>query len=144
MEQGRRRRGGARRARDAQKEGLKQTPNGGRISGYPGGQFRPLGQADVARIHRGALRVLERVGMGMIGDFPPGARLLLDRGAWLNEQGRICFPASLIEDTLTLTCKRWTLSESMVLSSSKNAPAPGFVNSFSTSLAVVVLRIGIQ
>jgi trimethylamine--corrinoid protein Co-methyltransferase len=79
------------------------------MSGYPGGHFKPLGQSDVERIHRGALQVLERVGMGVIGDFPPGAKLLLDRGAWLNEHGRICFPASLIEDTLAITCKRWTL-----------------------------------
>jgi trimethylamine--corrinoid protein Co-methyltransferase len=53
--------------------------------------------------------VLERVGMGVIGNLPPGAQRLLDGGARLNGHGRICFPGALVEDTLAKACKRWTL-----------------------------------
>jgi trimethylamine--corrinoid protein Co-methyltransferase len=109
MEQARRRRGGGGSARRTQGRAPERAPGDGRISGYPGGHFKPLSQFDVERIHRGVLRVLERVGMGVIGNLPPGAKLLLNRGAWLNEHDRICFPGSLIEDTLAAACKRWTL-----------------------------------
>ena len=54
-----RRRAGGRRARRA----LRNTggPDKSAYAGLPGGQYKPLGEADIARIHRAALEILETV-----------------------------------------------------------------------------------
>lgn len=77
--------------------------------GFVGGNYRPLGDAGVERIHQAALHVLEFVGMGIIGDLPPGAQAILEQGGRLNEQGRIGFPRALVEDVIAKACRSWTL-----------------------------------
>ena len=66
--------------------------------GLEGGRYRPLTNASIKRIHEGALDVLQTVGIG-----DPTEELLeihLPKGCFLNDQGRICFPASLVEDVI--------------------------------------------
>ncbi len=66
--------------------------------GLVGGRYLPLSDRDLARIHGAALEVLERVGMA---DATPALRdLALARGARVNEKDRLCFPRSLVEDTV--------------------------------------------
>lgn len=77
--------------------------------GVPGGAYQPLSGADVQRILRTAYRVLETVGMGLIGDMPDGANTMIANGASLSAEGRILIPQSMVEDALALVPRRWTL-----------------------------------
>ncbi len=80
-----------------------------RLAEHVRGRYKPLSEHDVQRIHRTALEVLETVGMGVIGEFPPGAKLLLENGGVLSRHGRICLPPTLVEDTLARVRRSWTL-----------------------------------
>ena len=72
-------------------------------AGLPGGQYRPLSERDIRRIHETALKILERHGMA---DATESMReILLANGAFENDLGRICFPPPLIEDALAKACK---------------------------------------
>lgn len=57
-----------------------------------------LESADIQRIHRSALEVLEKVGFGEVPDSTK--MLLTGAGCWFNRHGRLCFPKSLVEDTI--------------------------------------------
>ena len=100
---------GGRAARRAKRADTKANPGGLPLSGFLGDQYKPLSDHDVERIHDSALQVLETVGMGVIGEFPPGAKLILESGGWLNDDNRICFPRAMVEEGIAKTCKRWTL-----------------------------------
>lgn len=66
--------------------------------GLEGGQYRPLGQRDMERIHAAALDALERIGLA---DAPEsGVTHLTGAGCTLGEDGRIRFPRALVEDML--------------------------------------------
>ncbi|WP_425045330.1 trimethylamine methyltransferase family protein [Primorskyibacter sp. S87] len=66
--------------------------------GLEGGQYNPLSQADMERIHNTALDALERIGLA---DAPEsGVAYLIAAGCVLGEDGRIRFPRALVEDTL--------------------------------------------
>ena len=66
--------------------------------GMQGGRFLPLTEQDVKRIHRAALDVLAETGMG---EVPPVVRdALAPKGLALDGDGRMRFPAALVEDTL--------------------------------------------
>ena len=69
--------------------------------------FRPLRDADLMRIHRAALDLLERVGMAT-----PTARVreaALAKGCSLSETGRLLYPRALVEDTLARAATRFTV-----------------------------------
>jgi trimethylamine--corrinoid protein Co-methyltransferase len=72
--------------------------------GLPGGRYRPLDEADLLRIHRAALDVLETVGLA--DPIPSCVELCTARGAFLNDAGRLCFPRALVEDTIARAPKR--------------------------------------
>ncbi|CTQ55573.1 trimethylamine:corrinoid methyltransferase [Roseibium album] len=75
--------------------------------GMPGGQFRPLKEADVQRIHEAAMNALEKIGMG---SAPPSARkYLTDAGAIEGDDGRIRFPRALVDDMLSKAARNITL-----------------------------------
>ncbi len=75
--------------------------------GMEGGNYRPLGEADVRRIHHAALDVLEQIGMA---DAPPsGVELLTAAGAVLQSNGRITFPRALVEDVIAQAGRRFVL-----------------------------------
>jgi trimethylamine--corrinoid protein Co-methyltransferase len=77
-------------------------------SGPPaGGRYRPLSEAEVVKIHRAALDVLARIGMAdPIPEFRDAA---LEKGCRLNEHGRLCFPAALIEDLVAGAARSFVL-----------------------------------
>ena len=78
-------------------------------SGPPpvGGRYRPLSEAEVLKIHRAALDVLARIGMAdPIPEFRDAA---LEKGCRLNEHGRLCFPAALIEDLVAGAARSFVL-----------------------------------
>ena len=76
-------------------------------AGLEGGTYRPLTEAGVERIHRAALEALETIGLA---DAPKsGIDYLTGAGAILGEDGRIRFPAALVEDTIARANRSITL-----------------------------------
>ncbi len=90
-----RRKRGGRTARHAlRKAGPRQRPV---KAGMPGGAYKPLTDADLEKIHRAALEVLETVG---IADATPEViELATAKGCWISE-GRLYFPPTLIEEII--------------------------------------------
>ena len=75
--------------------------------GMEGGRYRPLADEDVLKIHRTALRLLAEVGLA---DAPPsGVEYLTRAGCTLSAQGRLLFPAALVEDTVARAARRFVL-----------------------------------
>ena len=100
-----RRRGGGRAARVALQ--AQMTGNEAVRGGLSGGRYKPLSDADMARIHDGALTVLERTGLA--DHFEELRDLVLPKGATLNEHGRLCFPRALMEDILAGAAREFTV-----------------------------------
>jgi len=71
--------------------------------GLEGGRYRPLADADLEKIHHGVMHVLEHIGMG--DPIPILRERALERGCFLNDRGRLCFPRSLVEDVIAATPK---------------------------------------
>ncbi|MCP3689042.1 MAG: methyltransferase [Gammaproteobacteria bacterium] len=104
------RRRGGRAARVALREaGQNASHSDMPVEGFMGGQYKPLSELDVQRIHKSALHILETVGMGLIGDMTDGTKKIIEMGGSLTSEGRILFPPALIEDMLDKTTKSWTL-----------------------------------
>lgn len=75
--------------------------------GMVGGTYRPLSDADVARIHDAALRALEEIGFA---DAPEtGVAYMVAAGAVLGPDNRLRFPRALVEDMLAKSCRNLTL-----------------------------------
>jgi len=77
-------------------------------AGLPGGQYRPLSDQDIQRIHNTALDILEKYGMA---DAPEEMhRFLLGNGCVENKQGRLCFPRALVDDCLSKACREFKIT----------------------------------
>ena len=75
--------------------------------GLEGGSYRPLGEADMKRIHETALRALEEIGMA---DAPrSGVEILTGAGAVEGSDGRIRIPRALVEDMLAVAARGFAL-----------------------------------
>ncbi|MBO9405887.1 trimethylamine methyltransferase family protein [Shimia sp. R9_1] len=71
--------------------------------GMEGGQYKPLTERDMQRIHETALDALEQIGLA---DAPQsGIDIMTAAGAILGEDGRLRFPRALVEDMLAKACK---------------------------------------
>jgi trimethylamine--corrinoid protein Co-methyltransferase len=101
------RRSGGRAARVA----LRRAPLAENVrpvrAGLEGGQYRPLTDAQVQRIHEAALDALEQIGLSQAP--ASGVKILTDAGAILGDDGRIRFPRALVEDMLTKAARNITL-----------------------------------
>lgn len=75
--------------------------------GLPGGQYRPLTEAGMARIHAAALEALEVIGLSQAPRS--GVEILTGAGAVLGDDGRIRFPRALVEDMLAVAARDITL-----------------------------------
>lgn len=76
-------------------------------AGMSGGQYKPLSDADVLRIHEAALQALEVIGLA---NAPAsGVEILTGAGAILGDDGRIRFPRALVEDMLAVAARDMTL-----------------------------------
>ena len=74
--------------------------------GQVGGQYKPLSDSQVKQIYNEALRILEQIGMT---DVPKVLETqALAHGAKKNKQGRLCYPASMVESIITSACKQFT------------------------------------
>ncbi|MBX9455042.1 MAG: trimethylamine methyltransferase family protein [Rhizobium sp.] len=75
--------------------------------GMPGGQYRPLTEANVKRIHEAALEALEVIGLSQAPDT--GVEYMTKAGAILGDDGRLRFPRALVEDMLAKAARGITL-----------------------------------
>jgi trimethylamine--corrinoid protein Co-methyltransferase len=75
--------------------------------GMPGGHYRPLTDADVNRIHRAALDVLETIGLA--DATPCGIEYMTRAGAKMTPEGRLVFPRALVEDTVAHAARHFVL-----------------------------------
>ncbi len=76
-------------------------------AGLSGGQYRPLTDAQVARIHAAALDALEQIGLSQAPQS--GVDAMTAAGAILGDDGRLRFPRALVEDMLALASRDITL-----------------------------------
>jgi len=75
--------------------------------GLNGGQYRPLSEAGVQRIHEAALDALETIGLA---DAPrSGVEIMTAAGAVEGDDGRLRFPRALVEDMLAVAARGITL-----------------------------------
>ncbi|WP_146591557.1 trimethylamine methyltransferase family protein [Puniceibacterium confluentis] len=76
-------------------------------AGLSGGQYSPLTDAGVARIHQAALAALSEIGLA---NAPAsGIAAMTTAGAVLGHDGRLRFPAPLVEDTIARANRSVTL-----------------------------------
>ncbi len=76
-------------------------------AGPPGGQYRPLDDADLRNIYQTALRLLAELGMGDVPDRL--ANDLIGAGAQDRGDGRLRLPQPMVEDAIARAAKRFTL-----------------------------------
>lgn len=97
------RRGGGRAARVAARSAPLDASIRPVRAGLAGGQYKPLSDHDVLRIHHAALDALEQIGLA---DAPEsGIAILTKAGAILGDDGRIRFPRALVEDMLAIAAR---------------------------------------
>ena len=75
--------------------------------GLSGGQYRPLTDAGVRRIHEAALEALGVIGLSQAPQT--GIDVMTRAGAILGDDGRLRFPRALVEDMLAVAAKDITL-----------------------------------
>jgi trimethylamine--corrinoid protein Co-methyltransferase len=76
-------------------------------AGLEGGQYKPLSETDVLKIHHAALDALETIGLA---DAPPsGVAYLTGAGCIQGDDGRIRFPRALVEDAIARANRSITL-----------------------------------
>ena len=74
--------------------------------GAAGGQYRPLSDGQVQHIVRSSMRLLATLGMG---EAPEAlCQKALERGASINDLGRLCFPQAMVEDIIAGACRSFT------------------------------------
>ena len=108
VSEGKRRRRGKLSAREAMHARRAQAPEINPCPpGASGGQYKPLTDSDIQQIYANALRILAEIGMG---DCPPAlVRQAVEKGAFQNKAGRLCYPASMVEDTIAGACRKFLL-----------------------------------
>ncbi|MEM7195837.1 MAG: trimethylamine methyltransferase family protein [Pseudomonadota bacterium] len=71
--------------------------------GPVGGQYKPLTEPQIDEIYRTALRILSELGMGEAPDVL--VQQALEKGAEVNDLGRLCYPTAMIEDIVDRAAK---------------------------------------
>ncbi|PPR79455.1 MAG: hypothetical protein CFH06_00352 [Alphaproteobacteria bacterium MarineAlpha3_Bin5] len=75
--------------------------------GMRGGRYSILSDLDIANIHQAVLTVLEKVGFA--DAIPSCMESIKGKGGFVNDQGRLCFPAALVEDTIASANRNFLL-----------------------------------
>ncbi len=75
--------------------------------GMQGGRYKVLTDEQVMKVHLAALDVLENIGMA--DAIPSCVELLTAKGCTMTPEGRMLFPRSLVEDTLTIAGRHFPL-----------------------------------
>ena len=104
-EQSRRR--GGRDARKALRARVVPVNEGAVRPGMEGGQYKPLKDAEMKRIHETALKLLNDVGLARA--IPSCIAAMTARGCFMRDNGRLCIPPALVEDILATCAKNFVL-----------------------------------
>jgi trimethylamine--corrinoid protein Co-methyltransferase len=75
--------------------------------GLVGGRYQPLTRPELERIHRTVLDVLEQIGIA--DPIPSMVELVTAAGGWLDADGRLHYPRSLVEDLIARAPRRFVL-----------------------------------
>jgi trimethylamine--corrinoid protein Co-methyltransferase len=75
--------------------------------GMSGGQYKPLTDSEMQRIHQAALTLLETVGLERA--IPTCVDAMTAKGCFMSPRGRLCIPRSLVEDTLASCARHFVL-----------------------------------
>ncbi len=75
--------------------------------GMVGGKYHPLTEAEVLKVHEAAIEVLEHIGLA--DAIPSCLDYLLPKGCKISDTGRLLFPRGLIEDTIAMAGRYFTL-----------------------------------
>jgi trimethylamine--corrinoid protein Co-methyltransferase len=75
--------------------------------GLVGGRYQPLTRPEMERIHGAVLDVLERIGIA--DPIPSMVELVTRAGGWLDVDGRLHYPRSLVEDVIARAPRRFVL-----------------------------------
>jgi trimethylamine--corrinoid protein Co-methyltransferase len=75
--------------------------------GIAGGRYQPLTQIDMDRVHNASLSILETTGIG--NPIDELLDIVLPKGAFLSDQGRLCFPRALIEDLIAGAAREYVV-----------------------------------
>jgi trimethylamine---corrinoid protein Co-methyltransferase len=75
--------------------------------GMQGGRYSALTDAEVLKVHEAALNVLENIGLA--DAIPSCVELLTAKGCTMTPEGRMLFPRALVEDTLAIAGRYFTL-----------------------------------
>jgi trimethylamine--corrinoid protein Co-methyltransferase len=97
------RKSGGRAGRHAER--MKGTVGMAVHPGLEGGAYKPLSDRDIQRIHDTALDVLANIGIG--DPIPEILEYALPKGCTLDDDGRLLFPKSLVEDLIDISAKEY-------------------------------------
>lgn len=74
--------------------------------GMLGGNYRPLKDTDISKIHNAALTILEEIGFASA--IPSCIDYVTQKGGFMRGD-RLCMPRALVEDTIRMTGRHFTL-----------------------------------
>ncbi len=94
----------ARKALRAAKPPISEAPV---RPGMEGGQYLPLTDAEIQRIHHAALDVLEQIGLS--NAIPSCIEIFTNAGATISDDGRLIIPRAMVEDALAVAARRFPL-----------------------------------
>ncbi|GAW35572.1 trimethylamine methyltransferase [Roseovarius sp. A-2] len=75
--------------------------------GMVGGQYHPLSQSEMVRIHELVLRLLADLGLSQI--TPSLEARAVTAGCWVDDAGRLRFPRALVDDVIARTRRKFIL-----------------------------------
>ncbi len=75
--------------------------------GMEGGLYKVLSDAEVKKIHRAALTILEEIGFSEA--IPSCIELITNAGGTYTDEGRLLFPRGLVEDTIAKAARQFVL-----------------------------------
>jgi trimethylamine--corrinoid protein Co-methyltransferase len=101
-----RRRGGREARRELRSQPIAEDERAVR-PGLAGGRYRALSDAEVTRIHRAALDILEQIGLA--DPIPSCVELIAAAGGTVGADGRLRLPRALVEDVLAGAGRRFVL-----------------------------------
>jgi trimethylamine--corrinoid protein Co-methyltransferase len=94
-------------ARPARGSAILQDGRSAVRPGMSGGRYLPLTPAEIEKIHRAALDVLEQVGLA--DTIPTGIEAMTAAGAVMRDNGRLTFPKALVEDMIAKAGRHFPL-----------------------------------
>ncbi len=75
--------------------------------GFIGGQYKPLTDREMERIHHTVLDIMEN--FGFADAIPSMVEIITAAGGWMSDDGRLHYPRSLVEDVIANAPKKFVM-----------------------------------